>query len=95
VLVLDGRPRISVIRRLGLRVADVAVALRRQGASDVSQVRQAVLAPGGSIVVDLKDEDQDVTRAELGRYHEQLREQIRADVRAELQAALRTRHPEE
>jgi uncharacterized membrane protein YcaP (DUF421 family) len=95
VLVLDGRPRISVIRRLGLRVADVAVALRRQGASDVSEVRQAVLAPGGSIVVDLKDEDQDVTRADLSRYHEQLREQIRADVRAELQAALRTRRAEE
>lgn len=89
VLVADGRPRLSVIHRLGLRVGDVAVALRRQGATDVSQVRQAVLAPGGSIVVDLKDEDRDVTHADLARSNERLREQIRADVRAELQAALR------
>lgn len=90
VLVKDGRPRISVIRRLGLRVADVIVALRRQGADNVSEVKQAVLAPGGSIVVDLNEEDQNATRADLTRFHEQLREQIRADIRAELQAALRT-----
>lgn len=90
VLVADGSPRVSAIRRLGLRVADVAVAVRRQGASDISEVRQAVLAPGGTIVVDLREDAQDVTRADLSRYHEQLREEIRADVRAEIRAALRS-----
>lgn len=91
VLVKDGKPRIAVIRRLGLRVADIAAALRRQGANNVSEVQKAVLAPGGSIVVDLKPEDQTVSRADLSRYQEDLRKQIRADVRAELQAALRAR----
>lgn len=88
VLVTEGRMQLSAIRRLGLRVADVAVALRRQGASDVTEVREAVLAPGGSIVVDLAEQAQDVTRADLLRFHEQLRTEIRADVRAELAAAL-------
>lgn len=89
VVVENGRPLVSVIRRLGLRLADVAAALRRQGASDVSEVRRAVLAPGGALVVQLKEDAQDVTRADLRADHQALREQIRADVRAELQAALR------
>lgn len=89
VVVENGRPLVSVIRRLGLRLADVAAALRRQGASDVSEVRRAVLAPGGALVVQLTEDAQDVTRADLRADHQALREQIRADVRAELQAALR------
>lgn len=91
VLIKDGRPDMSTMRRLGLRVADVAVAIRRQGANDISEVDTAVLAPSGSIVVDLDKDAQDVTRRDLERYHERLREQIRADVRDELQAALGNR----
>jgi uncharacterized membrane protein YcaP (DUF421 family) len=88
VLVRHGVPRAAAIRRLGLRVADVAAALRRQGAGDVSEVEKAVLAPGGTIVVDLEDDARDVTRGDLRRYHDLLRNQLRDDLRAELRAAL-------
>jgi uncharacterized membrane protein YcaP (DUF421 family) len=88
VLVRHGVPRATVIRRLGLRIADVAAALRRQGAGDVSEVEQAVLAPGGTIVVDLEDDARDATRGDLKRYHDLLRNQLREDLRAELRAAL-------
>lgn len=88
VLVRHGVPRTAAIRRLGMRVADVAAALRRQGASDVSEVEKAVLAPGGTIVVDLEDDARDVTRGDLKRYHDLLRNQLRDDLRAELRAAL-------
>jgi uncharacterized membrane protein YcaP (DUF421 family) len=53
------------LHRLGLRRADVAVALRHQGASSIDDVAQASLEPGGSIVVDLKPEAQDVTVGEF------------------------------
>lgn len=88
VLIRNGTPRTAVIHRLGLRLADVAATLRRQGANDMSEVEQALLAPGGTIVVDLETDAQDVTRGDLRRYHDELRSQIRDDVRAELRAAL-------
>jgi uncharacterized membrane protein YcaP (DUF421 family) len=59
-LVKDGKVSTN-LHRLGLRRADVAAALRRQGASSIDEVAQASLAPGGSIVVDLKPDAQDVT----------------------------------
>ena len=85
VIVQDGRPLPGVIRSLGMRIADVGVALRKQGANDFSEVQRAVLAPGGSIVVTLKEGAQDVTREELQREHERLM----ADIRAEIQMALK------
>ncbi len=90
-LIKDGRPDTPMIRRLGLRIADVAVAVRRQGANDVSEVQRAVLAPGGSIVVDIDKDAQDVTRRDLEASHERLRAQLREDMRAELHAALGSR----
>jgi len=88
VLVEDGRPLSRVIKRLGLRVGDIAAAVRRQGANDVTEVRRAVLSPGGALVVSLKDEAQDVTRADLREHHRRLRAELRADMRAEIRAAL-------
>ena len=89
VIVENGKILNSAIRRLGLRHADVAAALRRQGAGDVTEVRQAVLGPGGALVVELTDDAQDVTRADLRAEHQALRAEIREDIRAELQAELR------
>jgi uncharacterized membrane protein YcaP (DUF421 family) len=88
LLVDDGRPLRGVITRVGLRIGDIAAALRAQGANDVSEVRRAVLSPGGAVVVTLKEDAQDVTLGDLRRFHEQLRETIRRDVRAEIRAAL-------
>src|SRR3954469_23606801 len=48
VLVNDGKYIERALQHEGLRRADVDLALRRQGASDVSDVESAVLEPGGS-----------------------------------------------
>lgn len=90
-VIQDGRPVTRTIRRLGLRISDIAAALRRQGADNVAEVKQAVLAPGGTIVVDLFEQDQDVTNRGLAVQQEELRAQIRADVRDEIRAALAER----
>lgn len=82
-LVEDGKV-VSSLHRLGLRRADVAVALRRQGANSIAEVQRASLEPGGSIVVDLKPEAQDVTvgdyragEAEQAALIAELRDEIR------------------
>src|SRR5258708_31075176 len=51
VLVRDGELDHAAITRLGLRADDVVQAVRHQGANDVEEVREAVLEPGGSIIV--------------------------------------------
>jgi uncharacterized membrane protein YcaP (DUF421 family) len=65
VLAKDGHFDRRVLRREGLREADVDVALRRQGANDVSEVEKVTLAPGGSVVVSLKAEAQPATKADV------------------------------
>lgn len=81
-LVRDGRVDRKAVHRVGLRHADLAAALRRQGASDVHQVKKATLDPGGVIVVTLIDEAQDVTRRDLHSDHEALLNDIRAEIHA-------------
>lgn len=68
------------LRRLGLRHGDVAVALRRQGAGTVKEVERATLEPGGSIVVNLKDEAQDATVADLDRSQAALIQELRREI---------------
>ena len=65
VLVKDGKYLRARLNREGLREADLDVALRRQGANDVSEVDTATLAPGGSVVVSLKPEAQPATKADV------------------------------
>jgi uncharacterized membrane protein YcaP (DUF421 family) len=79
-LVHEGRIDQRALHRIGLRRADLAAALRRQGASNVGEVREASLAPGGSIVVTLDDAARDVTRSDLRADHEALVREIRAAV---------------
>jgi uncharacterized membrane protein YcaP (DUF421 family) len=61
-LVQDGRV-VANLHRLGLRRSDVAAALRRQGADSIEEVSSANLEPGGTIVVNLRPEAQDLTVA--------------------------------
>lgn len=86
VLVQDGHPLQRAIRRLGLRISDVAAALRHQGAANVEEVELASLAPGGSIVVTLKPEAQDVTIADLRQAHHALLAEIRQEIQVAVQA---------
>lgn len=67
--------------RLGLRRADVATALRHQGAADISEVAEASLEPGGSIVVDLKPDAQDLTVGEYRAEQDRVIAELRAEIR--------------
>jgi len=65
VLVEDGHFVRSALLHEGLREEDVDVAVRRQGANGVGDVQKATLAPGGSVVVELKQEAQPATKGDL------------------------------
>jgi uncharacterized membrane protein YcaP (DUF421 family) len=67
VLVRAGQVDDAALMRLGLRRADLLVALRRQGAAGLDEVDEAVLEPGGSIVVTLRADAMGATRADLAR----------------------------
>jgi uncharacterized membrane protein YcaP (DUF421 family) len=82
-LVKDGKV-VADVHRLGLRRADIAAALRRQGAASITEVERASLEPGGSIVVDLKAEAEDLTvGAFTAAEHDQAA--VIAQLRAEIQ----------
>jgi uncharacterized membrane protein YcaP (DUF421 family) len=71
-LVTNGRLDLETIHRLGLREADVLVALRRQGAASLDDVAEAVLEPGGAIVLTLRAESSPATRADIERLEAKL-----------------------
>lgn len=81
-LVRDGR-FVADLQWLGLRRADVAAALRHQGAASIDEVALASLEPGGSIVVDLKPAAQDVTVGDF-RAGEQGTAELIGELRAEI-----------
>jgi uncharacterized membrane protein YcaP (DUF421 family) len=65
VLVENGHYVRSTLHREGLREADVEVALRRQGANDVTEVERATLAVGGAVVVTLMPEARPATKSDV------------------------------
>jgi uncharacterized membrane protein YcaP (DUF421 family) len=71
VLVRNGHYQERVLRREGLRRGDLERALRSQGADSVAEVRQATLTPGGAVVVELWDSEQNASRGDLAalRHH--------------------------
>jgi uncharacterized membrane protein YcaP (DUF421 family) len=79
VLVHDGRLDPGVLRRLGIRKADVEDALHRSGADSVDQVAEAVLEPGGTIVVRQHTADQAATKGDLAALERRLLTAIGAD----------------
>lgn len=78
-LVEDGAFLDRQLRRLGIRNADLEVALRRQGAEHVIQVKQADLYPSGAIVVDLRPEARSASLEDIGRLERKL-DQLAASV---------------
>ena len=72
VLVRDGQLDHAAVKRLGLREDDVVQAVRHQGANDVEEVKEAVLEPGGSIVVVLKEDEENATKADVRRLEAKL-----------------------
>lgn len=71
-LIDHGELEHRAIRRLGLRSEEVISALRRQGASTLAEVDQAVIKPGGTILVTLRPDDEDATKGDLRRLEEKL-----------------------
>jgi uncharacterized membrane protein YcaP (DUF421 family) len=71
-LVIEGEVDERSVRRLGLRRSEVVAALRRQGASSLSEVKKATLRPGGAIEVTLRAEDENATKGDLRRLEEKL-----------------------
>lgn len=67
-----GRLDERALARLGLRAADVELALRKQGAMSIDDVEQAVLAPGGSILLRLHEDATPATRADVERLEAKL-----------------------
>lgn len=65
VLIRDGRYVAEALRREGLRRGDLDRALHDQGADNVAEVRLAMLDPGGAIVVELSDSEQNASRGDL------------------------------
>lgn len=72
VIIRDGAFDDRAVRRVGLRRADVLSAVRRQGADEVAEVAKAVLAPGGSIVVTLKDDAQNPKMSDLAALEQRI-----------------------
>ncbi|MCU1353541.1 MAG: hypothetical protein JWM05_2750 [Acidimicrobiales bacterium] len=71
-LVRDGQVDRTAVRRLGLRESAVITALRRQGANTVAEVAEATLEPGGAIVVQLREEAENATKADVARVEQKL-----------------------
>ena len=64
-LVRDGAYDDHALRHEGLRRADLNAALKRQGAGNVSQVKEATLGTGGAVIFDLKPEAEPATKADI------------------------------
>ncbi|MFL6109800.1 MAG: DUF421 domain-containing protein [Catenulispora sp.] len=81
VLIRDGELQRRTLRRLALRPADVIASSLRQGARHLRDVHEMVLAPGGSMLVELKETEESADRsdvlairADLARIQERLEE---------------------
>jgi len=78
-IVEDGAFLDRQLRRLGIRTSDLEVALRRQGAENVGQVKQADLYPSGAIVVDLRPEARGASHEDVERLERKV-DQLTASV---------------
>lgn len=64
-VVHEGEYDRDALAKVGLRTVDIDMALRRQNANDISQVQTAVLEPSGALVVTIKEQEQNATKADL------------------------------
>ena len=77
-LITDGKVDVAELARIGLNQSELDLALRRQGADDVTEVQRAALEPEGEIVVTLKPGERTATRDDLDRAVSELRALIEA-----------------
>jgi uncharacterized membrane protein YcaP (DUF421 family) len=72
VLAHDGDWVPEALRKEGVRTSDLEGALRRQNAYKIEDVAALKLEPGGTIVVDLKPELENATKADVARLEAKL-----------------------
>jgi len=77
-LIADGRLDRDALRRLGVSTSELEVALRRQGANNVAEVKRATIEPEGEILVDLLPGEQAATRDDLAAAVNELKQLILA-----------------
>lgn len=79
--VLEGRPSVlasngqwkrSKLKQLGIRLADVDAAMRRQGADDITEVEKLSIEPGGALVATLQPGHQNASVADIERLEAKL-----------------------
>lgn len=75
-LIDDGKISWPEMHRAGITEAELDSAVRHQGGTGLSAVDTVDLSPGGSLVVDLKDGREPITRAEFYEAIEQLKKAI-------------------
>ena len=80
-VVIDGHTDEAALRRLGMTHYELHSALRHQGADAIHEVKLASLAPGGTIAVDLKADDQNASQGDLRKAVEELKSYIDARAR--------------
>jgi uncharacterized membrane protein YcaP (DUF421 family) len=71
-LVENGHFTPEAMRRLGIRQSDLEVALRRQGAENVRQVKTADLYPSGAVLVNLEPGEHGATHSDIQRMDRKL-----------------------
>lgn len=74
VLIEDGVLDERSLRDLGIRPADVASAIRRQGADSIAEVKEATLEPGGAIVVKLQPKEEAADKGDIDRLERKIDE---------------------
>lgn len=77
-VITDGRIDTGALERLGISMAELDLALRRQGSDEPVQVQLASLEPEGEIVITLKPGDRSVTRDDLAAAVAELKGLIQA-----------------
>ncbi|MGC0417596.1 DUF421 domain-containing protein [Embleya sp. AB8] len=65
VLARDGTYDQARIARMGLRLADLDAAVKRQGGDDVAETTSVTLEPGGALLVALRPADQSADKQDI------------------------------
>ena len=66
-VIRDGQPQEKVLRRLAMRPAELDHAVRLQNGDDISEVGNGRMEPSGQLVLTLKPEEQNATKADIAR----------------------------